>query len=690
MIFLVTLAAVIFFTGMAWLGVHLWWSRSLKAELARVDRLMKLGKGNDAEWLLLRLTQRYPDRIEIYRLLAERARERRRFLNMAMALGRISALSPNDREARYSYRQALLQAGQYQDVIALLGGRRDELDFRERVLLLRALAFVGRNDDAQTLLKRLEKKPEAKSEPYRDWFAVISAVLDLNRGDWMPARDIFLKYAGPEEQNSETRWCANFALGEIAERQNDPPAAETYYKAAFALQPELTAYQLGRFYRARGEYAQAAYYLEQELEFNPYKRLATADLAEIYAAGDQLDALRKLRGSLKAENKLDLETGYYCDALLAYMQGSYDRLDSLLSLCVSFQSRRLYQLMKFAVAARSDDFAALDAAGRMLLGTAPDRVARTQMAAMLWPLLEKLNRENRIAAAGKVAQMILPLLAPETPEAQIARLTEMGSRFAAHDYGMARRMAAQVLQRQPESEPALAIMARSLLAIRQYAESLVYFKRLPAKREYLLGMAEAMSGSGDATGAEKLCRELYERNPADPGVIEVLSGILLQSGDFAGAEGLFEQLPDTPENRYAQTLLKARIADRMGRKEQALQCYREALAILRLLPETTEIRLRRAELMARCGDHDAALKEYEQLRKSYPNDPGIPVAMSEIHAKLGRYEAALTLATQAVALDPADPAARACLDRRAVEAERPALPKPPALAKPPVKSAEKR
>ncbi len=645
------------------------WRRLVRKSpgLARAEEMIRHADYENAERLLAGLRGKYMNSKRFYELQAICAENQRHFLTVAAALGRLAALNPEDGEIRRRYWNALLNAGQYAVLIRLLEPRQPELEREDRLLLALAYAYVGNSEAAKKLYWELAGHDDPQTWPLTDDFAcrleVLAGMLNLACENFDRAEQCFQRAANGPAASVFTVWNADFGLGAAAERRGFDQRAETHYLNAYKLRPEATAYQLGRFYRRRCDYERAILFFENELQFNAYKLPARAEAAELYALTGNIEKLQKLCVPFRSGARPESPTGFYCQALLAYLQGEDRELKRLLTLCPDFRKRRLYWLLKYAAALNPPVLTELEVALEQLLGPEPDESARLQAAELLMPVFEHREKRSGQFENDRLAGLLLRLLPANDPRRSRVQMMAVNGALADGDFTQARQWAAQHLAGEPDSEAALAAMAGALLGLRQYQASLEYFEKLPWTRSYALAHTAALADCSRYDEAGKYCERLLRECPGDSQVLEISARVFLKLGRLDQAAALFDALPDTPENRYAHALLKARIAELRLQPEAAGEYYEQALAELRKLPLNRETRLRQAELFARLGRRGEAGRAYEKLRGDFPGEPMVYVGLAELESEAGHPAEALQWATQAVGLAAGNPIVQACLDR---------------------------
>ena len=480
------------------------------------------------------------------------------------------------------------------------------------------------------------------------------------------AEAVFKNYA-TQNHPADQRWCANFGLGRIALLKGQHQAAEKFFLAAHAAVPERTAWQLATFYQNSGQLKTAAGYLEEEIKYSPYKHGAFANLGEIYAALEDKAKLGKLRKTLRPKGKNDLETAYYLDALIEFLNHNFAPMLNKLGLCKSYQPRPLYRLMKLTGDAATGKITELPEDVRLLLGTGPTAEQKKRITDLLLPMLAEAAKNNNRDNAEILAKTLIPLLPEKSPDALLVHETLMRTAFLKQDFYQARREAAIVLRMDPNSAAGNTIMAETLLAAKQPEESLNYFRKLPQTKNNVINYAAALSAAKKYGETEKLLEDFRKKHPGDPAIFDLYAGSLMLQKKYAKAAALAKSLPATPVGEYTANFLLAQIAEAEKKTAESRTYYQKAIAALEKMKPTPQITYQTAYLYALTDQNKKAEELYEQLLKQNPQWALILVNLSEVKAALGDEKGAMQLAEQAMRLYPNWNAAQMCLQRRKAE-----------------------
>jgi tetratricopeptide (TPR) repeat protein len=180
----------------------------------------------------------------------------------------------------------------------------------------------------------------------------------------------------------------------------------------------------------------------------------------------------------------------------------------------------------------------------------------------------------------------------------------------------------------------------------------------PDSAEIRLNLGTALRRAGDAAGAEAAWREAVRLDPLNDAAVAGLAGILSATGRESEAESRLDAaLAASPPSGY---LLHARgaLRSRGGRAKEAAGDLREAA---RLLPGYAPVLRDLAWLMATSADADvrapdAAVAAAERLVAiTKRRDPDHLDVLAAALASAGRFEEALRVLDEALALAPGEP-----------------------------------
>ncbi len=166
----------------------------------------------------------------------------------------------------------------------------------------------------------------------------------------------------------------------------------------------------------------------------------------------------------------------------------------------------------------------------------------------------------------------------------------------------------------------------------------------------LLGQARTCLARGDASGAEPLLRQVLALDEGNREALEQLFVICFQSGRLEAAEAHLRKLVITYPDQPLYTDHLATLLQRLGRHAEAVDCYRDLLA---LRPQLTDTRYNLARLLKQTGQLQEALEEYRNcLAQGITRPEEVLSNMSVIHTNLHQHKEARQTLESALAANP--------------------------------------
>ncbi len=154
---------------------------------------------------------------------------------------------------------------------------------------------------------------------------------------------------------------------------------------------------------------------------------------------------------------------------------------------------------------------------------------------------------------------------------------------------------------------------------------------------------------------EALMRHRLEKYPNDFSAHLNLGAILMSRLDMQGAETMLEKAaridPQSPE---AHDMLGSALQS-LGRSADAMEQFRLAL---RAQPDYIHAHYDLANALARAGKFDAAADAFRQVAEANPHSAALQAEFGELLARAGKLQEALAEFDKALALEPANEAAR--------------------------------
>jgi tetratricopeptide (TPR) repeat protein len=183
---------------------------------------------------------------------------------------------------------------------------------------------------------------------------------------------------------------------------------------------------------------------------------------------------------------------------------------------------------------------------------------------------------------------------------------------------------------------------------------------------YRLALAAGvMAQSGDMAGAEGLLNRALELAPEDVAVIFQLGGLAEAKKDYATAAARFEQCtvlaPDFADGW-------AHLGNMQAQLKQGAAAEKTILAGLAKCPGSPGLHLARARQLRDAGRSPEAITEFEASIRLRPNEPDAYVELGNLYLQLGNEAAAMRQMRAAYEADPGDPLALSVLAYGAISA----------------------
>jgi putative PEP-CTERM system TPR-repeat lipoprotein len=194
----------------------------------------------------------------------------------------------------------------------------------------------------------------------------------------------------------------------------------------------------------------------------------------------------------------------------------------------------------------------------------------------------------------------------------------------ANDFDQARKVYDEFLRQHPGDVETLVLYSQLEARAGRPKEGLGRLEeavRLNPESEYArITLARVYLLAGDPAKALSAAQPVQQKNPLEPAVLELVGRAQLASGQTEISIGTFRDLVNVrPESPEAHLYL-ANAYEAAGRIDQAVTQTETAL---RFAKDSPQVRFQYARLLARAGKVDRAAPMLQELKASFPNDPGI-------------------------------------------------------------------
>ncbi|MDH5622728.1 MAG: sulfotransferase, partial [Gammaproteobacteria bacterium] len=149
--------------------------------------------------------------------------------------------------------------------------------------------------------------------------------------------------------------------------------------------------------------------------------------------------------------------------------------------------------------------------------------------------------------------------------------------------------------------------------------------------------------------AEQLTREVLKKDPVDIIAIRMLAAIGIELGRWDDAINLLERcLELAPEFHLA----RQNLAVALSRRQRLDEALAEIEKLLLAEPNNPNYRLLKGSFLVRKGDHEPALKLYEEFLRTYPRQAGAHMNYGHTLKTVGKLDEAISEYRTAIELRP--------------------------------------
>jgi tetratricopeptide (TPR) repeat protein len=438
--------------------------------------------------------------------------------------------------------------------------------------------------------------------------------------------------------------------------------------------PDMTElkFALAKLRMEDGQTDEAKQVLEQVIAqegVEPAGLRARVQLAQILASEDvQSPRIGKLLDEVLEENprdnaallmkgKLDLQQENYVDAIGDFRSVLKDQPDS----------PEVLRLLAAAHLANGDRELARDTMSRAIDANPGDNDLRLSMARLLVQddkpdealeqIDEVLKRDQYHEAAlamkyellgrkGDVAGMeeVARLMQAGAPEKEEGYIREARLRLVQNDFDAALEIVNNLLDKDPESVPALLTKSDALAAQKKYGEAIEVADKLievqPDKPEGYYRKARLLQEQGDIDASLKYYDLAIDKAPQSERVLAEFTEMGISNGKSeevkARLQNLIESNPDHPSANGLIGLLYANEKE-FARAEEAFARQ------IQITPDQAAPYSRLAQSRLAQGDMEGAIAAFNTGLKALPDNPQLLIGLAGLRERQGDFEAAIAL-----------------------------------------------
>lgn len=164
-----------------------------------------------------------------------------------------------------------------------------------------------------------------------------------------------------------------------------------------------------------------------------------------------------------------------------------------------------------------------------------------------------------------------------------------------------------------------------------------------------LGEAEMHRQDGDTARAERICREILEREPENVGALRTLAVVANDDERFIIAEGLFRRIVSLAPGSASALHDLGRFLGEQGRFSEAIEALQQAAAIGTLDGRIHQVL---GDMLAIVGRPEEALAAYDECLQFKPDDPAALSGRGHVLRVAGRKDEAIDCYRRAIDARP--------------------------------------
>ena len=659
----IVLFAAIIVVSAACIAVVLYFTiagRAEAAKLATATEAFRKGDYAAAAPMLREIVRKDPSNAEAFRMLGAISESKHDYPAALGDYQQARGLSPLDPALKTKYLEMLAAVGDFQTLLNTFRNEfeQNKLSASENFCYVEAMIAAGKSESAAESAIGKWKGPAAQQ-------SYLKGLLEFKRN--RPAEALKEMRKVPKDALPFPAYCRLLAVsGAALQAGGDIAAAQETFRQLAKLSPGSGNFLLAQFYKRTGQDKLYREQLIKTIQETPQQIGALVELAELYAADRNLEALAALKRA--PQNRTEVEIFSYLDAMCAFLGRRYADAEKSLAVATMFSGRPLYQAIRMMCLIATKNIEKLPECVNALLKTSPSPEARRQVLGDLQPLLIEQIREKKAKEAFRLSELVLAISNEKSAVRTLAQEVLLQQASATGNAAKAIEYATELLTENPNLPGANLAMGDLLLAERKPAEALAYYQRVSAdSAAAALGEARADLGLKRPEDADKAFRKALKIAPANLDAFEGYALFLIGRKRGGEIEAFVAGLPATPEARYIVAYMRAKRADAEGKPEAAKKYDLEALAELEQLPSNPVTEYQRAFLFALTGQDAKAEPIYEKLLAEDPRQLMVLLNLSEVKAALGKKQEAMNLAERAIRLDPNSEMAKQCLRRRQLD-----------------------
>lgn len=527
---------------------------------------------------------------------------------------------------------------------------------RQELILVYSHFMLRNYEPARTLLGKTDSK-EKLSTPLAKLLALYLQVRLKTNPEIIAELNNLAKSDDPD-----TMFEALSALSVIYQSEKKFIEAENSLKSAVALNRFAGLPQLGDFYLSNGNYAAATTAYQQALTFGPSSNIA-AKLGEALAAQKDRARILKLAESYRSGNRQALKTGYYLDALAAFLASDWKVMgENLRHLDDSFNSPPAI-LMKLCLAVYELDALKTEQALTRISSDVRLKPVAVRALQITMPFIIGLVQQQRITEAANLARQLQKAGASDIIIDRLILADNLRQNISVPSE------IKRALEIFPQDHVLLGIAASDALRSGRYSEALKYAEKNQKNgitaAEVKLQRAAALEGLKRPDEAVAEFKRIIEANPNNPELLQLFINFAVRNNRVTDLKALETQINVQEDAKTKQFVpyIEAEIAFLAGDKA-LVKSYLDNAQI-----DNSQLIFRTAVLYGLIDELDAGIATYLKIIDSYPDRGFVRINLSELYAAKGLKQKSLEIAEAAWRSEPERPEILECYGIRLADTE---------------------
>lgn len=588
--------------------------------------------------------------------LAELAERRTSWPEAAYYWSRAAALNSFIPAYFDSAIKATFKCRDFAESIRLLERQKETKSISERQEIILAYShFMLRNyEPARMILNKTEQQEEL-STPLAKLLALYLQIRMKTNPEIITELDNLAKSGDPD-----TMFEALTALSVIYQSEKKFIEAEKSLKSAVALNRFAGLPQLADFYLFRGNYTAAAAAYQEALTFGPSSGIA-AKLGDVLAAQKDQAGILKLAKSYRSGNRQILKTGYYLDALAAFLVSDWKTMgENLRHLDNSFNSPPAI-LMNLCLAVYELDAIKTEQALRRLSSDNRLKPVATRALQITMPFIIGLVQQQRITEAANLGRQLQKAGASDIIVDRLVLADNLRQNISVSSE------IKRALETSPQDHVLLGIAAADALRSGRYAEALKYVehnqKNGITATDVQLQRIVALEGLKRLDEATTEFKRTIELNPNNLELLQLFINFAVRNNRVADLKDLVIKINTLEDTKIKQftPYIEAEIAFLTGDKALVKSHLKNAKT------DIPQLVFRAAVLYGMIDELDAGIKTYQNIIDSYPDRGFVRINLSELYAAKGMKQQSLEVAEAAWRAEPERPEILECYGIRLAE-----------------------